>query len=66
MRDIVIRPSIGRVTVEIESNGRRGQFFRPAQTLLADIIETDEPTFIMWDCPACGYADSFESEDDLS
>jgi hypothetical protein len=42
----------------VPSNGVRGDKHVPAHTVTADAVECDG--LIMWDCPACEYAESHD------
>ena len=44
------------------SNGLRGSKHIPKSVLPSDISEDPESDLIMWDCPLCGYADSFDPD----
>jgi len=59
MEDVSLNLSTGTVTMTIPSNGRRGSLHVAAHTVTADVYTVlgDLPA---WDCPACGYADSWD------
>lgn len=48
----------GNVEVFVESNRKRGAGHVPAHVELAEWIDDDG--LVMWDCPACEYADSLD------
>jgi len=45
-------------TVQVPSNGKRGSLHVPAHKVVADVY--DDGDLLTWDCPACGYADSYD------
>lgn len=54
------------VTVQVPSNGRRGEGHVPAHQEVRDLDgidwddEDEEPVVIYWTCPVCQYADSLD------
>lgn len=46
----------GEAIASIPSNGKRGAGHVPAHS--ASTCGSFDGTLILWDCPACGYADS--------
>lgn len=51
----------GSITAHHPSNGRRGQFHRPAADLTTDAWY-QESGLLSWTCPICEYEDSWEDE----
>ena len=58
--DLIIDLDAGVVRATIPSNGRRGSLHVPAHDVEADLTVDEGTDLIMWDCPACGHADSFD------
>lgn len=50
------------VTARRASNGVRGQRHVPAHDVVVD-LDSDDEHLLMWDCPLCGHADSFDLDD---
>jgi hypothetical protein len=57
MEDVVIEDGI--VSILVASNGLRGSKHVPAHVVTAEITFYGDD-LLVWDCPACGYADSFD------
>ena len=50
------------IRATVPSNGLRGSKHVPAHEVVADVwTDDDTGSLLMWDCPACGYADSFDT-----
>lgn len=62
-RTVVLDLDNGVARVQMPSNGKRGSLHVPAHALMTDEVVVDE-TLAMWDCPACGYADSLDLTDE--
>lgn len=58
MRDVVVDEDAGTVTVRVPSNRVRGAGHVPAHDLTTEVGGDDD--LLTWDCPACGYADSYD------
>lgn len=56
MTDLVIDGD--KVTAQIPSSGSRGSKFVPAHEATSEVTGDDD--LLMWDCPACGHADSYD------
>ena len=50
----------GTVTATVASNGKRGSAHVPAHDVDGPAWVEDTTGLVMWDCPVCGYADSFD------
>ena len=53
---------LGTATVRIPSNGKRGSLHVAAHIAQASVWTTDDYLWC-WDCPACGYADSWTEDE---
>lgn len=53
----------GTATARIPSNGRRGSLHVPAHAASTEGTFTD--VLFLWECPACGYADSTYTDPDM-
>jgi hypothetical protein len=58
--DLVIDECYGSVTTTVPSNGRRGSKRVEARKVTLDAWMDAEGDLVMWDCPACGHADSYD------
>jgi len=64
--DLEVRVGAGTVAALIPSNGKRGSLHAPAHAAVVEFVTdgdddpADPATLLMWDCPACGYADSLD------
>jgi hypothetical protein len=54
----------GTATLTVPSNGKRGRLHVPAHQAVATVWYTDGTDLAMWECPLCGYADSWVEYDD--
>lgn len=59
MADVAVDVDALTVTVKVPSNGLRGSKHVPAHTLTAEAAE-EGSGLIVWECPACGHADSLD------
>lgn len=50
-------------TVTVKGEGRGSLRVQP-KTLIADVVVDGDEALLMWDCPACGYADSYDLTQD--
>jgi hypothetical protein len=48
----------GEVTARIPSNGKRGALYVAPHTATTQGTLDADQTLLLWECPACGYADS--------
>lgn len=55
----------GVVTARIPSNGKRGSLHVPAHDETTQGSLDSDETLLLWDCPACGYADSTYADDQM-
>lgn len=53
---VVVDLAKGTTTTSVPSNGLRGQGFVGAHEVTEEF--TDDGTLALWECGACGYADS--------
>lgn len=53
------------VRVTIPSNGVRGAKHVPAHEEVGMVTTDEQGYLLLWDCPACGYADSFDPIDGI-
>lgn len=60
--DVVLDLEQGTATVHVASNGRRGSLHVPDHDVVADL--TEEGPLLLWDCPACGHADSYDLDEE--
>lgn len=61
--NLTVDANNGVVTAVVPSNGKRGSLHVPAHTVIGDVLfdaSDDDGDLGMWDCPACGYADSYD------
>ena len=59
MERVTLNLDGGTVTATRLSNGRRGSLHVPAARLVAD-LDSVNADLACWECPLCGYADSFD------
>lgn len=57
---LTVRRIPGTVTGHVPSNGIRGRNHVPAHDV-TESLDSDDGELITWDCPVCGYADSFDT-----
>jgi hypothetical protein len=53
---VVVDLAAGTTTTHVPSNGKRGQAYVGAHKVTEPFA--DDGTLALWDCGACGYADS--------
>lgn len=61
---VVLDIQAERVSAKVPSNGKRGALHVPAHEVTGDLWGDDD--MLEWDCPRCGYGDSFDRVDGAS